>query len=177
VDDPSQPKISLKYTDASAVKLKVAIGCLDKIGNSLVLKGLASGDVGTGTAYKPAVVAPGLLATSMDVLDASGSVTTPATPVSFIEVLSHATTGLATDVTGTDRVKIRVGGVSVTDAAGAAANGFGSTLDFQYTGSAKKDDSEYFFINVAVDNLTKAIGKNTEGKYDETFTFTLYGGF
>jgi hypothetical protein len=176
-------KTNLKYTGTGTpdAQLTVAIGMLDNINNTRLLKGIATQQV-PASGYSATPVGAVLLDNSMDVINPStGAVTTAATPVSFINVLSDATNGVGNIGATTP---LTVGGVEVATATtGAQVVGFGPT-DTQYSGAnaVPKDDWEYFFINVglAEQGTGTGVGKlggNEEGVYEETFSFTLVAIF
>jgi hypothetical protein len=171
-------KTYLAYSDAGTdhAQLNVAIGMLDNVnGTTKVLKGVASLHVG-GVAYPAAPVAAAKLTSSAST-DATGA-TISATSVSFIDVLSDASTGIGQGVT--EVVPLTVGGVEVTASTEAQAKGFGPTAtEYPATNYVPRDGYEYFFINVGlpskktVSSVDYPIGGNPDGVYEEEFKFTL----
>jgi len=170
----------LKYLDASTTpaQLKVGIGLYDKVnGTTFILKGIATQQV--SAAYNAAAVDAAKL-TGSATTDVNGDPITPAIgPVSIVDVLTTATTGLI----GVGTPLLTVGGVTI-EALTAGATGFGPT-NTPYTGTnaVPTDDSEYFFINVRLPSKLgdvssgEPLGGNTEGVYEETFSFTLKAAF
>jgi len=166
-------------TDPDTVQLVVAVGMSEIVNNGVkALKGIKYGQ--QTTPYPtPKVPQAKLKASQMkerNGTDVTPNATAPGigVAVSFAEVLTTTGTGVPASANAT---KITVGGVEVKQG-GTITGGFGPTNIPNVATNPDADGWEYFYVNVGLPKITgKSIGKNVDGVYEETFTFTLLASF